>query len=286
MQGADLTQMADKTAPRVTIIHHPDVRRMLMLQKAYAEGMRALVLYTATQQDAIDSAEAAGADDGRGAAQRPAAAAGQGRRLGAGLRAARRSRCRSSAAPATCRTTRSSSTSGTPRSTPCTRGPPRSRASTCSSARSSGTRGGADRAGHRDRHVRRGRGRQRAAEGGAGGARGRAGRRAGDGRRDGRLPDVRAGGRPQVYKVGQNTTRLLLSLGDLVVGWLLVRSGRGRDGRARRRVGVRAGTGRSTRARSRRPGSSPPLCCPSWPPGGRSSENTDNALMDVPEASF
>src|SRR5712691_2083117 len=43
VQGADLTQMADKTAPRVEIINHPDVRRMLMLQKAHAEGMRALV---------------------------------------------------------------------------------------------------------------------------------------------------------------------------------------------------------------------------------------------------
>src|SRR5205823_3117075 len=53
VQGADLTQMTDKTAPRVTIIHHPDVRRMLMLQKAYVEGMRALVLYTASIQDAI-----------------------------------------------------------------------------------------------------------------------------------------------------------------------------------------------------------------------------------------
>ncbi|NUW32275.1 acyl-CoA dehydrogenase [Nonomuraea sp. SMC257] len=52
-QGADLTRMADKSAPRVTIAHHPDVRRELMLQKAYAEGMRALVLYTATFQDAI-----------------------------------------------------------------------------------------------------------------------------------------------------------------------------------------------------------------------------------------
>src|ERR1700677_1460946 len=36
VQGADLTAMTDKAAPRVTIIHHPDVRRMLMLQKAYA----------------------------------------------------------------------------------------------------------------------------------------------------------------------------------------------------------------------------------------------------------
>jgi len=63
VQGADLTQSADKTAPRVTIIHHPDVRRLLMLQKAYAEGMRALVLYAATFQDAVQVAGAQGQDD-------------------------------------------------------------------------------------------------------------------------------------------------------------------------------------------------------------------------------
>jgi alkylation response protein AidB-like acyl-CoA dehydrogenase len=63
VQGADLTQMTDKTAPRVPIIHHPDVRRMLMLQKAYAEGMRALVLYTATVQDALQVAAAEGRTD-------------------------------------------------------------------------------------------------------------------------------------------------------------------------------------------------------------------------------
>jgi alkylation response protein AidB-like acyl-CoA dehydrogenase len=63
VQGADLTQSTDKTAPRVTIIHHPDVRRMLMLQKSYAEGMRALVLYTATMQDAVQVAAAAGTHD-------------------------------------------------------------------------------------------------------------------------------------------------------------------------------------------------------------------------------
>ncbi len=51
VQGADLTQMTDKTAPRVTITHHPDVRRSLMTQKAYAEGLRALYLLTATYQD-------------------------------------------------------------------------------------------------------------------------------------------------------------------------------------------------------------------------------------------
>jgi alkylation response protein AidB-like acyl-CoA dehydrogenase len=60
VQGADMTQMADKTAPRVTIIHHPDVRRILMMQKAYAEGMRALVLYTASWQDAVQIAKAEG----------------------------------------------------------------------------------------------------------------------------------------------------------------------------------------------------------------------------------
>ena len=51
VQGADLTQMMDKTAPRVTITHHPDVRRSLMTQKAYAEGLRAVYLFTATYQD-------------------------------------------------------------------------------------------------------------------------------------------------------------------------------------------------------------------------------------------
>ncbi len=64
-QGADLARMADKSAPRVTIMHHPDVRRILMLQKAYAEGMRALVLYTASCQDAVQIA-AAGAGDATG----------------------------------------------------------------------------------------------------------------------------------------------------------------------------------------------------------------------------
>jgi len=63
VQGADLTQMTDKTAPRVTITHHPDVRRSLMTQKAYAEGMRALVLLTASYQDAVQIAEHEGRKD-------------------------------------------------------------------------------------------------------------------------------------------------------------------------------------------------------------------------------
>ncbi|WP_328388912.1 acyl-CoA dehydrogenase [Nocardia sp. NBC_00416] len=52
VQGADLTQMTDKTAPRVPITHHPDVRRSLATQKAYAEGLRAVYLYTAIHQNA------------------------------------------------------------------------------------------------------------------------------------------------------------------------------------------------------------------------------------------
>lgn len=58
VQGADLTQMTDKTAPRVTITHHPDVRRGLMLQKSYAEGMRALIAYTAYWQDLVQMGQA------------------------------------------------------------------------------------------------------------------------------------------------------------------------------------------------------------------------------------
>ncbi|MBO1754778.1 acyl-CoA dehydrogenase [Allobranchiibius sp. CTAmp26] len=53
VQGADMTD-GGKDAPRVTITHHPDVRRSLMLQKSYAEGLRALVVFAATQQDIVD----------------------------------------------------------------------------------------------------------------------------------------------------------------------------------------------------------------------------------------
>ena len=62
-QGADLLA-TDRNAPRVTITHHPDVRRSLLLQKSYAEGLRALVCYTATWQDRVKLAEAAGDEAG------------------------------------------------------------------------------------------------------------------------------------------------------------------------------------------------------------------------------
>ena len=63
VQGGDMKAMNDKASPRVTIIHHPDVRRSLMVQKSYSEGMRALVLYTASIQDEIELAELEGDAD-------------------------------------------------------------------------------------------------------------------------------------------------------------------------------------------------------------------------------
>jgi len=63
VQGADLTQATDRTAPRVTITHHPDVRRSLMTQKSFTEGLRALLLYAATIQDRNAIARANGTTD-------------------------------------------------------------------------------------------------------------------------------------------------------------------------------------------------------------------------------
>ena len=63
VQGSDLSKAADKTAPRVTITHHPDVRRSLMVQKSFSEAMRALVLYTASWQDRVQIAEHNGETD-------------------------------------------------------------------------------------------------------------------------------------------------------------------------------------------------------------------------------
>ena len=62
IQGADMTQMLDKSAPRVPITRHPDVRRSLIMQKD-AEGLRAIYLYTAAHQDAVVAAAVSGADE-------------------------------------------------------------------------------------------------------------------------------------------------------------------------------------------------------------------------------
>jgi hypothetical protein len=57
-----MLQMTDKTAPRVAIISHPDVRRSLLTQKAYAEGLRSVYLYTAAYQDPAVAQQISGAD--------------------------------------------------------------------------------------------------------------------------------------------------------------------------------------------------------------------------------
>ena len=61
IQGADLAQMNDKEAPRVSILRHPDVRRSLLMQKAYAEGLRALYLFAAAHQDPLAAELVSGA---------------------------------------------------------------------------------------------------------------------------------------------------------------------------------------------------------------------------------
>ena len=46
LQGPAIQNMRDPEAPKVPIIQHADVRMMLMRQKAYCEGLRALTLFT------------------------------------------------------------------------------------------------------------------------------------------------------------------------------------------------------------------------------------------------
>ncbi len=60
VQGPDLALAMDKHSPRVKIIHHPDVRRMLMMQKSHAEGMRAMCMYCAHIQDEATIAQHSG----------------------------------------------------------------------------------------------------------------------------------------------------------------------------------------------------------------------------------
>ncbi|HUS60943.1 MAG TPA: acyl-CoA dehydrogenase, partial [Acidimicrobiales bacterium] len=62
LQSPDLARRADKSAPDIPIIQHPDVRRSLMTQKAYAEGMRALMTFAACTLDDIRIATHEGID--------------------------------------------------------------------------------------------------------------------------------------------------------------------------------------------------------------------------------
>ena len=57
IQGVHISQMKNPDAPRVAIIEHPDIRRMLLMMKAFTEGMRALLYATAFFNDIAESSE-------------------------------------------------------------------------------------------------------------------------------------------------------------------------------------------------------------------------------------
>ena len=267
VQGADLVQNTNKAAPRVTITHHPDVRRSLMLQKSYAEGLRALVIYTATWQDKVAIARGGRrhrGGQGRQPGQRPAAAAGQGRRLGAGVRAARprvAADLRRLRLPAglPARAVRPGRQDRHP-----VRGhhrDPEPRPDLPQDRQGPGS--GAGRARHRDAGVHRERGRQRPAQGGAAVARQGARRAAGHPRhrRWAGCTAVQGGDTRELYKVGPDLPPGAARPGRRDGRLAAAAPGRGRAEGAGRR-GSAPPTRPSTRARSPRPGSSPARCCP------------------------
>ncbi len=56
VQGVDLTKMFDAEPKPVAIINHPDVKRQLLTMKAYVDGMRSLLYYTALCFDRVKTA--------------------------------------------------------------------------------------------------------------------------------------------------------------------------------------------------------------------------------------
>jgi len=54
-QGSDMSRLKDPTAPKVAIINHPDIRRMLMFMKSVTEGLRALLYYVGFCEDVVRS---------------------------------------------------------------------------------------------------------------------------------------------------------------------------------------------------------------------------------------
>ncbi|MDX2447898.1 MAG: acyl-CoA dehydrogenase [Desulfobacterales bacterium] len=57
LQGRDLEKFAERDAPPVAIINHPDVRRMLLWMKAHVEGMRSFAYYTVRCFDKLANTE-------------------------------------------------------------------------------------------------------------------------------------------------------------------------------------------------------------------------------------
>ena len=86
-----------------------------------------------------------------------------------------------------------------------------------------------------------------------------------------------------VYKVGLNSTRLLMASGDVVTAWLLLRQAE--VARRRWTPAPPAATRLSTRASSRRRSGSP-ATLPLLTSHRAVAESVDNALMDLPEEAF
>jgi hypothetical protein len=57
VQGPEISAMRDPLAPKVPIIQHPDVRRMLMWMKSVTEGIRALIYYAGYCEDRVKIAK-------------------------------------------------------------------------------------------------------------------------------------------------------------------------------------------------------------------------------------
>ena len=62
-QGASITHWKDATAPRVAIMEHADVRRMLLQMKATVEGIRALAVKLTMHQDKANASALSGSAD-------------------------------------------------------------------------------------------------------------------------------------------------------------------------------------------------------------------------------
>ncbi|MBW1693550.1 MAG: acyl-CoA dehydrogenase [Deltaproteobacteria bacterium] len=57
VQGKNLLQIMDKSAPPVPIIQHPDIRRLLITMKVFVEGMRSLIYYVGMCEDKVKISE-------------------------------------------------------------------------------------------------------------------------------------------------------------------------------------------------------------------------------------
>ena len=57
LQGVSVTQMKEPNAHPVAIVEHPDIRRMLLMMKAFTEGMRVLVYKTSFFADLSECSE-------------------------------------------------------------------------------------------------------------------------------------------------------------------------------------------------------------------------------------